>query len=109
MEVKEPWTQERISQWGRETFGTPGSALSLVRRASEEMDELYSEAIYHNNEDKAYVEVDKILQEAADVVIILTQMVDNLGGNLQAEINKKMEINVKRTWIKSGDGIGYHA
>lgn len=97
------WDQKRIADWGRMTFGIPENALGIIEKAREEFDELEDECI-----GKDHVEVNKILEEAADVALCLIQLVDNLGGNLQDEIDKKMEINSNRTWVKTGDGIGRH-
>jgi hypothetical protein len=97
------WDQKRIADWGRATFGVPENALGIIVKAREEFDELEAECL-----GEGHVEVDKILEEAADVVLCLYQLVDNLAGNMQDELDKKMEINSNRTWVKTGDGVGRH-
>lgn len=98
------WDQKRIADWGRETFGVPENALSVFSKLKEEFDELELEI----NGDGKWVSVDAVLREAADVVIMLYQLVDNLAGDLHEEIDKKMDTNVKRTWEITGDGFGHH-
>lgn len=39
----------------------------------------------------------------------LAGIVERLGSNLQAEIDRKMAINRKRKWVLRGDGTGQHA
>lgn len=94
------WTQKEIADWGRETFGVAKDPYSILHKVMEEFTEMLVAA-----DDRAQEEV---LKEAADVVITIIQLVDNLGGNLQEQIDKKMDINSKRTWVLTGDGVGRH-
>lgn len=89
-----------ISKWGDETFG-PANSHALAIRAREELNELI-EAI-------AGGEIrDDIILEAADVTILLHRLVGSLGQELSDAVDKKMDINRKRQWVKSGDGTGQH-
>lgn len=95
------WNQKTITEWSQKTFGNPaGGARETAIRANKEMAELLS-ALEH-------VETEVAIKECADVVIVLMQVMERLGGNLQEEIQKKMDINEKRQWAKAQDGSFQH-
>lgn len=99
------WTQKEITDWAVNQFGEPEDNINLIERASLEFDELSMAAHYAKQGIDTY---EKAASEVADVVIILSQYLENIGLNLQDEINKKMKINSMRTWSKTGDGVGQH-
>lgn len=94
------WSEDAICAWGIETFGYTQDQYALVFRAIDELKELMA-AVEMNDPIAARAEI-------ADVVIVLTQACNRLGGSLQEEIDDKMDINSMRTWTKTGDGVGQH-
>lgn len=70
-------TQQTIALWGRETFGG-FSAFSMVVRANIEMAELLS-AI------ECGADAEKVALEVADVDIVLCQVAEILGIDIEAE------------------------
>lgn len=94
-------TQLSISEWANSTFGPSGSTLRVAARANEEMAELLRWLSMDDAHPKA-------LEEIADVVIILYRAAWRLGGDLHAEIDRKMAINRAREWNLDGSGHGYH-
>jgi NTP pyrophosphatase (non-canonical NTP hydrolase) len=97
--VKE--TQASIYQWAREQFGDPKSIFQIAERAAEEMSELFGKIA-----DDAPRE--SIVEEIADVVIVLSQIAERLGLDLGEAIDRKMAINRAREWVTAGDGTGQH-
>ena len=93
--------QYTISRWADDTIGPVGSNLSVAQRARKEFDELYR-ALEENDWHP------KAAEEVADVVIILYRLADRLVVDLHAEIDRKMAVNRKRTWLLDGNGHGQH-
>jgi NTP pyrophosphatase (non-canonical NTP hydrolase) len=50
----------------------------------------------------------KLMNEMADVVITMYAAAASIGGDLHAEIDRKMQVNRKRKWKLHGDGTGQH-
>lgn len=94
-------TSQTIAQWGRETFGNAASVKAYAIRAQEELTELI-EAIENGEPDK------DIALEAADVTILFHRITGTLGLELSNAVDEKMEINRKREWTPSGNGVGQH-
>lgn len=94
-------TQATICVFADETFGPATSNIRVAARANEEMAELLRALSADDNHPKA-------AEEIADVVIILYRLAQNLGTDLQTEIDRKMEINRNRTWKRDDTGHGYH-
>jgi len=94
-------TSQTIHKWGSETFGNAPSVKPYALRAKKELNELI-EAI-DKGESK-----DAILDEAADVTILLHRLAASLGNDLSEAVNRKMNINRTRQWTKSGDDVGQH-
>lgn len=85
-----------LREWGEAVFG-PVEPKRIVERANEEMIELRDEVGINNRW------TDKALEEAADVLVILTR-----APGLWEAVIKKMTINFNRQWDLRGDGTGYH-
>ncbi len=64
-------TQQTISRWAQQTFGEPGSNFRVVVRATEEMAELLKALATQQTNDK-------ILEEAADVAIVMYRYAERL-------------------------------
>lgn len=94
-------TQEAIGKWADEVFGPVMDLPRAVERASEEMVELHEEA-------DGGADPDKMIVEAADVVIILMRFAQSIGRDLKAAVNAKMAVNRARKWNSDGTGHGYH-
>lgn len=97
------WTQQQISDWADRTFGTAYDALTIGVRANEEMAELLTALAADRVGESA-----KVMEELADVVIVLKRLAAIHGGDLDAAIDRKMDINAKRDWKLRGDGTGFH-
>ena len=93
--------QLSISEWAHQTFGDAGSHARVASRANEEMAELLR-AI--TSEQRSEV----IMEEVADVVIVLFRLAERLGGNLLDSVESKMKKNRSRVWKRDGTGHGYH-
>ncbi|SOD42303.1 MazG-like family protein [Nitrosovibrio sp. Nv4] len=94
-------TQESISAWAEHVFGPAGSNARTVGRANEEMAELIRAA----TSDRP---IHELVEEAADVVIVLYRLAARNGYSLDAAIDAKMALNRIRKWTKDGTGHGYH-
>ena len=94
-------TQESISQWAMETFGPSGSDARVAARANEEMAEVLRKVT-------ADVMGEAVVEECADVVIVLFRLASRNGYDLLDMIDKKMAINRQRVWAQDGTGHGYH-
>lgn len=131
-------TQRTIGEWIDATFpGTDPESPRKSIRALEEMVELclasgasvaeIDHAVTNAIEAEAYRrmtleeisergwhslpgrrEPDKILAEAADVLIVLYGLAHMRGFDLHAEVDRKMAVNRSRRWKANGDGTGYH-
>lgn len=103
-------TQDTMSAWAEATFGKSGSDYNVVRRAASEFEELKAELEYPDGEPKhpADVKLDAVLEEAADVIIVLMRLFARNGRSCQAEIDRKMAINRQRRWKRDGVGHGQH-
>ncbi len=94
-------TQESISAWAEEAFGKAGSNARIAGRANEEMAELICAA----TSDRPARE---LIEEAADITIILYRLAERNGFDLDAAIDAKMALNRMREWKRDGTGHGYH-
>jgi NTP pyrophosphatase (non-canonical NTP hydrolase) len=75
--------------------------MTIAVRALEEMAELMA-AIEAGETPAAIVE------EVADVCIVLCQIPEIFGLDLGEAIDRKMQINRAREWRTNGDGTGQH-
>lgn len=94
-------TQKTICDWAEETFGPAPSLARIAARANEEMAEL----LRHATSGQAG---EKLVEEAADVVIILYRIAENCGLDLLAAVDEKMVVNRAREWRLDKTGHGYH-
>ena len=99
--VSDTETTETIATWACETFGESGSDARVAARANEEMAELLRKCT-------AGVTGDAVLDEIADVVIVLARLANRNGGNIWKSVERKMSVNRKRVWKMDGTGHGYH-
>ena len=94
--------QQSITAWQDDVFGPTTPWLAYCRMADEvaELEEVFTRGrdIDHN----------KSLEECADVYIMLVRVAEALGGDLQAEVDRKMAINRARSWDVDGNGHGQH-
>lgn len=107
------WTQDAIGGWGEDTFGRPSNALDLVDRALDEYHELWelthiTDGFDLSTKEEQFVDIEEVMEEMADVVIIFKQIAYYLSSDLDAAVAKKMVKNLKRKWVKTGDGVGRH-
>lgn len=93
-------TQATIGAWQVATFGRLPNIGTGFNRADDEWQE-FSDAVNA-------CDIQAMGREMADVVIVLSGMAEQLGIDLQAEINRKMAINRARKWQVNGDGTGRH-
>ncbi|SEO65460.1 DUF550 domain-containing protein [Nitrosovibrio sp. Nv6] len=94
-------TQESIAIWAEQAFGPAVTNARVVGRANEEMAELIRAA----TSDKP---IHELIEEAADVVIVLYRLAARNSESLDAAIDAKMALNRMREWKRDGTGHGYH-
>ena len=95
------WDQRAIAEWQNATFGQPKGNLGIAVRANVEMAELLRCLAKDDGDTRAR-------EEVADVIITLCRLVERLGGTMVRDVDSKMEVNVKRTWVTGPDGHGQH-
>lgn len=94
MNVRE--LQQEIREWADSVFPDRTPKGSLIKMMVEEIPEL----IAGNLEDEL---------EYADVMILLLDIADLKGIDIQDAVKKKMEINRNRTWMRDPDtGLLHH-
>lgn len=79
------------NDWAVATFGE-ATVESTLRRIDQELREFYKDPV----------------GEAKDIAIFLYRLMSVAGKDLDAEVDAKMEINRKRTWVLNGEGCGQH-
>ena len=89
-------TQASISTWATKTFGKPANLELIVDRFLEEVKELQSGTL------------EDLTDECADCLIVLYQVAETAGFDLQDAVDEKMKINRARKWNTNGDGVGQH-
>lgn len=93
-------TQQDIAGWCWQTFGMPESVDVIVDRAITEMIEM---EMAREDGDHG-----RLIEEAADAVIVLKHLAEYVGYDLEATIAAKMAINRERSWQCHGNGDGTH-
>lgn len=100
--------QQSISQWGRETFGKP-DARAIATRMNCEVAELL---VALNHIPPAGMDRFDALKaiglECADIQIMLVQVADALGLNLEDLTREKFEVNKLRSWATGPNGKVQH-
>jgi hypothetical protein len=94
-------TQQSIAEWAEQTFGPTANLAAIAARANKEMAELLMHAT-------TCAPPEVLLEECADVDIILKRFAKVAGGDLNDAVDRKMAINRERRWIRDGHGHGYH-
>ena len=97
-------TQKTISDWGIKTFGYPKSTKIVVDRMIKEVNEL-EELSNMDMNDAVY---DDMVDECADIYIVLCQVMNTMGYDLHSCVDHKMYINRARKWKLNQDGTGQH-
>jgi hypothetical protein len=93
--------QQSIALWAEQTFG-----LSTQLRAATRMNEEVAELLAKLSNPSASNA--KIIEEVADIQIVLYVLAGRLHMDLQAEVEKKMKVNRGRQWQLDGSGCGQH-
>ena len=93
-------TQESITLWARETFGDTHPGF-IARRAGKELEELIE--VFDKTGDCDLLELSPqtlrdIGEECADVIIMVLQVAELCGTDVQEAINRKMAVNRERRW-----------
>lgn len=105
-------TSKSIGRWAYLTFGSPAHPILTFRRARQEFEELRDLLEeYHEGIVGGFVRPDiwiKIVEECADVVIVLARLCDMCGFDLFEAVDRKMKVNRKRDWVPDGKGQGQH-
>ena len=94
-------TQSSIADWAESTFGK-STQLRAATRMNEEVAELLAKM------SNATVSNAAIIEEVADVQIVLYVLAGRLHMDLDAEVQRKMAINRAREWKLDGSGCGQH-
>lgn len=102
--------QVTIRTWGRATFG-PSTAQAITTRMNVEVAEMIN-ALQNAADAKTPEERTRILAhaagEGADVYIMLAQAMEELGVDLQAEVDAKVAILRNRRWRNTPSGRNQH-
>lgn len=124
-------SQHSIMLWAEETFGTEITPGRAALRSLEEMVELCIEVGLQSDQIAAQVVdaigaalekrkgIEKAPEELADVYITLCRLAYALGKperrvpraqpvDIQAEVDRKMQVNRARKWAFDGQGSGQH-
>lgn len=94
-------SQASICQWAKEAFGAPNPIKASAIKLNEEV----GECIHAVN---ASLSAKEIGEECADVFIVLAQIADAAGIDLQHYVNLKMAKNRARKWQKTPEGVFRH-
>lgn len=93
------WDQKKITEWSVNTFGIT-DFISVAHRMRWEISEFY-ECIDQDD-------IENAKKEIADIEIMLRQVAEMLGVDLDEAVDKKMDINEKRKWERGTDGHYQH-
>lgn len=99
-------TQKSITDWGIKTFGYPSSPRAIIDRMFMEIDELKYLVVNMSLTNKEQYE--DVADECADIYIVMCQVMNTIGYDLQSCVNHKMTINRARKWKLNQDGTGQH-
>jgi len=88
--------QKQITDWHKETFPAATDA-EIIAKIKEELEELWEElAAYRPGN------LDRVIDESADVVIVLSAFLGRIGVDLDSAVRDKMNINRRRVWRADG-------
>lgn len=90
-----------IAEWAQKTFGLATSGARVAARANEEMAELLR--VTTSGQPST-----AIVNECADVVIVLARLAWMNGADLFEAVDAKMAVNRVREWKLDATGHGYH-
>jgi hypothetical protein len=121
--------QFTIGKWATENFGKP-NILAVLRRSCDELLEAMEVCVVENEATRTMFKamrlglshldkyalsnehqlklVDAIGYELADSEIVNKHAAAVMGIDLNSYVQRKMEINRRRTWKKNADGTGQH-
>lgn len=92
--------QREITTWAAETF--PDATMDdIAHKFGDEVAELFCDA-------GVWAEHGEVADELADVAILLYQIADRCGVDLDTVVREKMETNRARTWERLDDGTWRH-
>lgn len=103
-------TQQSITAWADGTFG-PSHPAVIAARMNVEVAELVSGLSTVARLEVSDIDpntLDALREECADVGVMLFQVCEKLGVDLQAAINYKMGVNRSRSWAKTASGHYQH-
>ncbi len=92
--------QQTVCEWVEATFGPVASNARIVSRANEEMAELVKDVSIDDRHAN-------LVEEAADIVIVLYRLAERMGADLLEEVDRKMAKNRARRFVSDGSGCGY--
>lgn len=76
------------------------TCIKLVTEAAELLDSIANQGTYREG---------AVGEEVADVFILLIDIADQLGVDIEAEFQKKMEINKARKWQVKDGSLTHHS
>lgn len=103
-------TQRSITEWAEQTFG-PSHPAVIASRMNVEVAELVSGLSTVARLEVSDIDpntLDALREECADVGVMLFQVCEKLGVDLQTAINYKMAVNRSRSWAKTPSGHYQH-
>ncbi len=92
--------QTTLNAWADDTFGKLTHIDPLMERFHDEVDELQTAVHFDPPE--------KIVEEAADCVMMLYRIAGYYGLDIHEAIDKKMVVNREKEWVRDGFGNGKH-
>lgn len=119
-------SQRSIADWRQSVFGKSDEPAAVLCRALVEFGELMEllvddeasaalrEAIQQCvfdvgwTDDPIAIDAGEVADEMADVMIVLFGAADDWGIDLMKAVDRKMQINRRRTWDITGPGLGQH-
>lgn len=101
--------QYTISKWAEQTFGQ-STAQQILKRLKLEFKELCEklDAFEEDDDNIPFDDMLSIQYECADVVIMIVQIVNRLGGDTATLVDRKMQINRQRQWAVADNGHFQH-
>lgn len=109
-------SQQSITRWATETFGDCTVERAAARTAEEMVEFLAVLRARGMDMENLAVPVEwlgpadreQLMKELADVVVCGYRLAQLCGFELHQEIDRVMQINHARQWVRDGKGCGYH-